>query len=192
MLVLIIGLFVGYVFINSKNLTNRNPQSNNYRNNIQNGQLNKGNCLADDCLLIKDLEYPVGELPENIQATLEEAINDEYKALSTYQTIVEKFGPTRPFSMIIGAEEQHIASLKSIYNKYGLEAPTNTWQEKVIVPETLQEACQIGVDAEISNAALYKEKLLPEVQDYEDITLVFENLMSASEQKHLPAFEQCN
>jgi len=56
----------------------------------------------------------------------------------------------------------------------------------------LQEACQIGVDAEIANAALYRDELLPAVTAYEDITLVFENLMNASQQKHLPAFEKCN
>ena len=155
-------------------------------------QPNKGNCLADDCLLIEDLEYPAGELPEEVQDALDEAINDEYKALSTYEAVIAGFGSVRPFSMIKGAEEQHIASLKAIYDKYGLEVPENTWPDKVTVPETLQEACQVGVDAEIANAALYKDELLPVVEDYDDITLVFQNLMNASEQKHLPAFERCN
>jgi hypothetical protein len=94
--------------------------------------------------------------------------------------------------MIKGAEEQHIASLKAIYDKYGLTVPQNNWSGQINSPETLTEACQLGVDAEIANAALYQEKLLPAVKDYEDITLVFENLSSASEQKHLPAFDRCN
>lgn len=155
-------------------------------------QPNKENCLTDDCLLVENLEYPAGELSTDVQKALDEAINDEYKALSTYEVVVAKFGMVRPFSMIIGAEKQHIASLEAIYDKYGLkEVPKNTWPNKVSAPATLQEACQIGVDAEIANAALYKEKLLPVVKDYKDITAVFENLMNASEQKHLPAFERC-
>ena len=158
----------------------------------QNGQPDRGNCLADDCLLVDDLEYPAGKLSVAAQKALDEAINDEYKALSVYEAVIAKFGTVRPFSMIKGAEEQHIASLKAIYDKYDLDVPENTWPSKVSAPTTLQEACQIGVEAEIANATLYKDMLLPAVEDYEDIVIVFTNLMNASEQKHLPAFEKCN
>ena len=158
----------------------------------QNGQPDRGSCLADDCLLVDNLEYPAEELSTEVQQALDEAINDEYKALSTYVAVISKFGTVRPFSMIKGAEEQHIASLKAIYDKYGLTVPENTWPSKVSAPATLQEACQVGVNAEIANAALYEDKLLPAVDGYEDIVVVFTNLMNASEQKHLPAFERCN
>jgi hypothetical protein len=152
----------------------------------------KTNCLADECLGIENLEYPVGNLTEPIKTALNSAIDDEYHALSFYEAVIAKFGTIRPFIMIKGAEEQHIASLKSIYDKYGLVPPKNTWSGKISAPTTLQEACQAGVDAEIANADLYKDKLLPSVSSYTDITLVFENLMNASLQKHLPAFEKCN
>ena len=171
---------------------NTTPGTQRYGNQADPANLTKDNCLADDCLLVEDLEYPAGELTIEVQKALDEAINDEYKALSTYEAVVTKLGTVRPFSMIIGAEEQHIASLKAIYDKYGLEVPVNTWPSKVNAPGTLQEACQVGVKAEIANAALYKDILLPAVKDYEDISAVFQNLMSASEQKHLPAFDKCN
>lgn len=190
---LLIGAIGGYLVTQSKQTSNE--LGFGYGNGIgqgQTGQLNKGNCLADDCLLVEGLEYPAGDLSEEVKSALDEAINDEYKALSTYEAVIKKFGSVRPFSMIIGAEEQHIASLKAIYDKYGLKVPTNTWASKVSVPTTLQAACQVGVDAEIANAALYEDKLLPVVKEYEDITAVFENLMNASEQKHLPSFENCN
>jgi len=135
---------------------------------------------------------PTGELSESAITALKTAIDDEYHALSTYQAVIEKFGTVRPFSMIIGAEEQHIASLKAIFDKYGIEIPANTWDGKAVAPATLQEACQIGVDAEIANADLYRSQLLPAVSEYPDITSVFENLMNASQDKHLPAFERCN
>jgi len=155
-------------------------------------QPNRGTCLADDCLAVEDLEYPAGTLPDNVKKALDEAINDEYKALTTYEAIITKFGSVRPFSMIKGAEEQHIASLKALYDKYGLQVPINVWINKISVPSTLQESCQAGVDAEIANAALYKDSLLPTASSYEDIVQVFTNLMNASEQKHLKAFERCN
>ena len=152
----------------------------------------RGNCLADECLMVENLEYPAASLDAGVKGALEEAINDEYKALTVYQKVTAKLGMVRPFSMIMGAEEQHIASLKSLFNKYGLSIPANTWANKITVPNTLKEACQLGVDAEIANAGLYSGKLLPLVSGHEDISLVFSNLMNASEQKHLPAFEKCN
>lgn len=193
--ILYIGAVLLLVLV-SRNMFNQpnpdlvDPQTN-LTNQEQTIQPNRNNCLADDCLLVDDLEYPAGQLPTSVQQALDEAINDEYKALSTYQAVITKFGTVRPFSMIKGAEEQHIASLKAIYDKYGLEAPTNTYSVDDL-PETLQQSCQIGVDAEIANAALYKEELLPAVIDYQDITAVFTSLMNASLQKHLPAFEKCN
>jgi hypothetical protein len=168
-------------------------QNLNLNQNLsQQNSVSPQNCLADDCLLVDNLDYPVSELPQSVKDALDEAINDEYKALATYEAVISKFGTVRPFSMIKGAEEQHIALLKAVYDKYGLQVPQNTWSSKVSSPETIQEACQTGVDAEIANAALYKEKLLPVVADYEDITAVFINLMNASEQKHLPSFDKCN
>jgi hypothetical protein len=156
------------------------------------GEPNRGNCLSDECLLVEDLEFPVGGLTDTVVAALSDALEDEYKAYATYEAVINKFGSTRPFSMIIGAEEQHIASLKAVFDKYGLEVPENIWVGSIEAPESLQAACQTGVEAEIANASLYKDNLLPAVSDYEDITSVFTNLMNASQQKHLPAFERCN
>lgn len=174
-------LLIAFIFLND-------PQSKRQ----ESSNVTKHNCLADDCLAVQDLNYPVGSLPSEVKSALDQAIDDEYKALSVYQAVIAKFGQVRPFSMIKGAEEQHIASLKSIYDKYGLTVPSNYWTKKVTAPQTLQQACQTGVDAEIANANLYKNDLLPAVKDYQDITLVFTNLMNASQEKHLPAFERCN
>jgi len=167
----------------------RLSSTQNQNRGSQSPQVNRQNCLAEDCLLIDDLNYPAGELSDSVKNSLNEAINDEYKAYSTYEAVIKKLGNVRPFSMIIRAEEQHISALKAIYDKYGLTAPANT--VKAQAPTTLQQACQIGVDAEIANAALYRDKLLPAVTQYPDITQVFNNLMNASQQKHLPAFQKC-
>lgn len=155
-------------------------------------KITKGNCLVDDCLSVDGLNYPAQEITTEAKIALEKAIDDEYKALSVYESVIKKFGMVRPFSMIKGAEEQHIASLKGLFDKYGIAVPANKWTNKISAPTTLQSACQMGVDAEIANAKLYRSELLPAVTEYEDITLVFNNLMNASEQKHLVAFDRCN
>jgi len=154
-------------------------------------QANKENCVSDECLNVTDLEYPAGTLPVEVETAIKSAIDDEYKAYSTYDAVIKKLGNVRPFSMIIRAEEQHISSLKAVFDKYGIAIPENPYSGKITSPATLTEACATGSEAEIANAALYQDKLLPAVTSYSDITSVFETLMNASEDKHLPAFNKC-
>lgn len=155
------------------------------------GQIDRKNCLADECLEVDDLKYPAGELDVAAKEALGKALDDEYKAFATYQKVLEKQGMVRPFSMIIRAEENHISSLKSLFDKYGISIPENKYIGKMETLDTLSEACAVGVDAEIANAALYRNELLGKVSNYPDITTVFTNLMSASQQKHLSAFQRC-
>ena len=190
-IVLIVGLLGGYAIASfSQNKVSNLPEKQNGSEQRQN--LNKNNCLSDECLAVNNLDYPAGNLSNQAKEALVEAINDEYKAHALYEKTIEKFGFVKPFSMIIRAEEQHISSLKSLFDKYGLEIPKDDWADKVFVEGTLQQECQAGVDAEIANAKLYKDKLLPMVSEYEDLQLVFTNLMNASQEKHLVAFERCN
>jgi len=156
----------------------------------QRNDVHKGNCLGDECLAFDDLDYPVGELSAEAQEALNLAIQDEYKAKATYEAIIADFGGVRPFSMIVRAEEQHINALKAVYDRYGVDVPAPEAYTPE-VEETLAANCQVGVDAEIANAALYRDQLLPAVEEYDDITFVFTNLMNASQDKHLPAFERC-
>ncbi len=155
------------------------------------GQANRGNCVADECLAVEGLEYPAEALPNEIQTALQRAIADEYQALATYEAVQKSFGAVRPFAMISRSEEQHVAALKALFDKYGLTVPENTAMNQVTVPTTLTEACQTGVAIEKADAALYRDTLLPVVKDYPDMTTVFTNLLTASEQRHLPAFERC-
>lgn len=147
-------------------------------------------CVSEDCLQVDDLEYPADSLPQSVVDALDAAIDDEYKARATYEAVMDKLGSIRPFSMIIRAEEQHISSLKALYDKYGLDIPDDPYTS-VSIASTKSENCTVGVEAEIENAALYREQLLPAVEAYPDITSVFTKLMNASQDNHLPAFERC-
>lgn len=154
--------------------------------------MNRESCVSDDCLAVDGLEYPAGELSADAKEALGRALDDEYQALATYDATIDALGNVRPFSMIRRAEEQHIASLKALFDKYGLTIPGNTYIGTVTAPANLAAACQVGVDAEKANASLYRGTLLPKVTTYPDLTQVFTHLMEASENRHLPAFERCN
>lgn len=138
--------------------------------------------------LIADGVY-VGELDESEAEALIMALEDEYKAWSLYDQVVADFGMVRPFTNIQRAEENHVAALVTLFDRYGLDVPVNTWVGTVPHYDTLAEACEAGVQAEIDNAVLYDELL--GMVDNPDIIRVFDALQQASQTKHLPTFERC-
>lgn len=122
--------------------------------------------------------------------TLEEmlryAIQDEYLAKAEYDKIMDVYGTQRPFSNIIRSEDQHIALLTPLFEKYGYTLPKDTSSEHVAVPDSLLEAMQTGVTAEINNINMYKAFLKQDLPA--DVETVFTRLAKASE-SHLKAFE---
>lgn len=120
---------------------------------------------------------------------LHEALDDEYRAWSTYDQVIRDFGELPPFSNIRAAEARHIEALRRLFERYYLPLPPNAWPGKVNRYASLQEACAAGVAAEIENGALY-QRLLASTQR-PDILTVFRNLQEASQQRHLPAFQRC-
>ena len=130
-----------------------------------------------------------GELSEAEIEALQTALEDEYKAWSVYEQVIADFGAVRPFTSIQKAEENHISALENLFTRYGLEVPENEWLGNVPSFDTLAEACAAGVQAEIDNGALYDE--LFDGVDNEDLIQVFTALQTASETRHLPAFERC-
>lgn len=123
----------------------------------------------------------------NIEEMLRYAIQDEYLARQEYELIIEEYGEQRPFINIIKAEEYHIEMLKEIYETYGYEVPVDNAIEHTVLPESLEEAFDIGVQAEIDNIAMYEMFLENELPN--DIHDVFIVLRDGSK-NHLAAFEK--
>lgn len=120
---------------------------------------------------------------------LREALDDEYKARATYRKVIEAFGPVRPFVNIVEAEDRHAKALLTLFSRFGVEPPQDTWAERVTAPRTLVDACRAGVDGEIENEAMY-ERLLRQISDPAVLT-VMRRLQRASQERHLPAFRRC-
>lgn len=116
------------------------------------------------------------------------AIQDEYLAYAEYDKIIDVYGAQRPFTNIIQAEATHIAALEPLFTEYGVDLPENTAADYTAVPATLAEAYQAGVDAEISNIAMY-ETFLDQDDLPDDVKAVFAALKNASE-SHLAAFQR--
>ena len=125
----------------------------------------------------------------NLAEALASALDDEYHARATYRAVLDAFGPVRPFVNIIESEGRHIDALKRLFRRYDLALPADGWADRVPAPDSVEAACKAGVDAERANAALY-ERLFEAVGGYPDVEETFRNLLSASQENHLPAFER--
>ena len=124
-----------------------------------------------------------------VSQVLRIAVYDEFKAYEAYTTIIEKFGFIEPFVNIREAEARHYSVLISLLEKYEVEVPVNDWADKIEVPNSFIEACELGVASEIKNIAMY-ENLISYTQEA-DIKDVLYRLQAASYNNHLPTFRNC-
>lgn len=136
--------------------------------------------------------YGLSEVSEtaeyDLATMLTLALEDEYAAQAVYNLILENYGQIRPFSRIVRAEQAHIDLLLPLFEAYGIEIPANTAAETAVLPDSVEAAIALGVEAEKANIAMYETFLADETLP-EDVRLVFEKLLNAS-QKHLNAFQK--
>ncbi len=132
------------------------------------------------------VEAVSADVLEDLDSMFTVLINDEYKARAEYQAIVDEFGAQAPFTNLIKAETMHINALTRLFDAYGLDVPSDEGSKFAVVPDTLEEAYAIGVDAEVDNIALYEKYLGQDLPT--SVERVFTNLQNASE-NHLATFE---
>lgn len=128
-------------------------------------------------------------LDETELHALHEALNDEYQAWATYDQVIADFGPERPFINVREAEARHIEALRSLFQRYGVPMPENTWPGRVPRFASPREACLWAIDAEVANGALFDR--LSQSTRRSDILAVFRSLQRASQERHLLAFRRC-
>lgn len=124
-----------------------------------------------------------------LQRVLLDALEDERKAEATYAAVIAKFGPVRPFINIIDAEKRHARAIERQLTRLGHPIPEDRWKGTVEPPQSVAEACEQAVAAEVENIALY-DRLLPGIED-QAVRQVLTRLQAASRDNHLPAFRRC-
>lgn len=152
-------------------------------------RITASNCIADQCLQVPSVSYPVSGLSDSAKQAMNQAIDNEYKLHAYYQAAISKFGDQRPFAMIVGAESQHIAVLGALYDKYGLSLPTDSWAAQTYDFTTFPAACSTALGYEKGIQTLY-DGLVPQVTSYADITQVMTNIKDATP-SHISAFQKC-
>ncbi|MGQ3674516.1 ferritin-like domain-containing protein [Xanthobacter sp. TB0139] len=124
-----------------------------------------------------------------LEQALRIALYDEWHAMATYEAVIARFGPVRPFVNIVQAEANHASAIIRQMQRYGFQRPVNDWAGKVRLPATLKECCAEGVAGEIDNAAMYDDFLSYPLPP--EVARLFERLKNASQNNHLPAFQRC-
>ena len=122
-----------------------------------------------------------------VQEMIKYAIEDEIFAKTEYEKIMKTFNINRPFSNIKRAEETHIELLQPLIKKYNVSYEKLD-EKDLIIPKTLKETFEVGVQAEIDNIAMY-EKFLKDEKLPDDVREVFTYLRDGSK-NHLRAFER--
>ncbi len=123
-----------------------------------------------------------------LEEMLKYALEDEKLALAEYAFIMDEFNVSRPFSNIIKAEQSHQNAILYLYDVYGFEIEEFDASEHVVLPNSLAEIYDVGVEAEIANIAMY-DKFLATEDLPDDVRRVFEALKNGSI-SHLQAFER--
>ncbi|MDD3187377.1 MAG: DUF2202 domain-containing protein [Bacilli bacterium] len=129
--------------------------------------------LEDDDLTIMDM--------------LTYAVQDEYLAHGEYEEIINLYGSVKPYSNIVLSEETHLSYLKEVYKAYDLNFPADESDSHLVIPISLLEAAETGVQAEIDNIAMYNKFLKYDLP--QNVLDVFTALRDASE-NHLKAFQK--
>ncbi|MFH1404049.1 MAG: DUF2202 domain-containing protein [Candidatus Altiarchaeota archaeon] len=141
--------------------------------------------LATGCITTQTTD----RLSQGDIAAMHEAINDEYRLKASYDSIFNDYGRLTPFTNLHSAEQEHVADLANLFEKYRLRVPKDNWSKSGIRYSSIEEACVAGVEAERQNAAMY-DRLIPNVED-PDVRHVFAKLRDASREYHLPELERC-
>ncbi len=128
-------------------------------------------------------------IDEKTRSMVLEALNDEYKARAFYRLVIKTFGPVKPFSHIVEAENTHARALERLCRRYEIPLPPDEWDRTLQPPSSILEACRISVQGEIENIAMY-DRFLGKT-DNPEIRTLFQRLQARSRDAHLPAFERC-
>ena len=116
------------------------------------------------------------------------ALYDEYAARAFYRSVVEAFGAQAPFAAIATAEDQHVAALGRLCERYGVPRPLDPYPAETTVAPAWRINLARALAGEIANVQLY-QYLLQHVAA-PDVRRVFLNLQAASLENHLPAFQR--
>ena len=141
----------------------------------------------DESILRSQIVQPAAPWPV-LHQVLRIALYDEYAARAYYAAVVQAFGQQPPFASIVKAEEQHVAALSNLCQRYGVPRPLDPFPAEVVISPSWRVNLERGVAGELANIRLYDGLARQIIEP--DVRQVFMNLQAASRDNHLPAFQR--
>ncbi len=147
-------------------------------------------CGGGDCPTAAAIATPVGgEMSAATREALAAALADERRARAFYQAVLDRHGRVMPFANIVNAEVMHARHVADLMTARGLEVPPDAQVFPAgEVPDTVAACCEMAMQAEIDNVALY-DRWLDKIDD-DSVREVLGRLRWMSQERHLPAFER--
>jgi len=160
---------------------------------------NKSSDIQKDTFYCKAKDFPKQDISASEEKNLKYMRSEEKLAHDFYSMMFDKWG-LRPFSNIKGAEERHMAAIKTMLDKYTIDDPEKNYQVgvfsnnhiKSIYDDLLLKGNMTELDALKAGAEIEEldiKDLIDAINDTDnnDIKFVYNNLKRGSE-NHLNAF----
>jgi hypothetical protein len=160
---------------------------------------NKGFVNQGDSFYCKAADFPKQDVSASEEKELLYMREEEKMAHDVYTQMFDKWG-SRPFYNISGAEERHMAAIKSMIDKYALTDPVKDIKTgaftnadiKKLYSGLLEQGYKSELDALKAGAEIEEVDIKDLIQaikdtDNNDIKFVYNNLLNASG-NHLRAF----
>ncbi|ATE61089.1 ferritin-like domain-containing protein [Thauera sinica] len=116
------------------------------------------------------------------------AMYEEYAARSFHARVVEAFGPRPPFADVLRSQEQQVAALAALCERFGIPRPLDPFPQQTSVAPLWLANCERAMAGEAGKIRLYGY-LLANVAEPE-ARRVLQDLQATAFERHLPAFRQ--
>lgn len=149
-------------------------------------------------LLLAQATTPTTTPDQDLKTLLTTGIKEEYMARATYKAANLVFNNRKPFANIVRAEEQHTRMFIKLFEARKWTLPKDDYAQKpdesnqdfakrLNLPTDWTEALKLGVKLEKEDVKFLGDALKTDLPD--DVRTTFQNLLVASRDRHLRAFE---
>jgi hypothetical protein len=149
------------------------------------------------CPMIDSAEQ--GTLTDAQKATVQAMAEEEKLAGDLYQAFADRY-PTAIFDRIGAAEDQHLAAVRTVLERYGLSDPTagkaagqfatasvQATYDRLLAQGSASQTAALSVGAQVEQTDIADLQRAATGLDAPDVALVYQHLLAASRQ-HLAAF----
>lgn len=137
-------------------------------------------------LFAKQITLDQNSKPALTQA-LRIAMYNQYKVYELYRLSSATFQKQEPFTNIMQAKTEQFDKMVRIATNLQIEAPVNDITGSIKAPNSLKEAYELAVAAEVETIQMY-DYLIPYVAQNAELLDAFYQFQAASYNKHLPVF----